>query len=235
MKYGKDAKMKIEIIYEDNHIIVIEKPVNIPVQEDRTGDMDLLNAIKEDIKIRYNKPGNVYLGLVHRLDRPVGGVMIFAKTSKAASRLSDAVRRHAFDKEYVAVVRGKPVYPRSRLENFLVKDKKENQVYVTEEGVEGAKKAILEYELLASSGDLSLVSVHLLTGRPHQIRVQLANIGCPIFGDQKYGSSVNKPGQQIALWARQLGFQHPVKKEPVSFKSMPPKEEPWKQFSAYLK
>nr|WP_147803365.1 RNA pseudouridine synthase [Alkalicoccus halolimnae]TXF86238.1 RNA pseudouridine synthase [Alkalicoccus halolimnae] len=227
--------MKIEIIYEDNHIIVVEKPVNIPVQEDRTGDLDLLSAVKEDIKIRYNKPGNVYLGLIHRLDRPVGGVMVFAKTSKAASRLSDAVRRHAFDKEYAAVVRGKPVYPRSRLEDFLVKDKQENQVYVTEEGVEGAKKAILEYELLASSGDLSLLSVNLLTGRPHQIRVQLANIGFPIFGDQKYGSSVNKPGQQIALWAGQLGFQHPVKKEPVSFKSFPPKEEPWKQFSAYLK
>ncbi|KZE37733.1 RNA pseudouridine synthase [Bhargavaea cecembensis] len=223
--------MSIAIIYEDNHLLVVEKPVNMPVQEDRTGDMDLLNALKEMIKDRDNKPGNVYLGLVHRLDRPVGGAIVFAKTSKAASRLSDILRRRDMDREYIAVVRGNPPKENGRLEHHLLKDKKENKVSVVKPGVKEAKKAVLNYEVLGRKGDLTLVSVRLETGRPHQIRVQLSAIGCPLYGDQKYGASVNRPGQQIALWSRSLSFTHPVKKEPVCVTSLPPSAEPWSYWS----
>lgn len=224
----------IPIIYEDNHVIVVEKPVNIPVQEDATGDKDMLTLLKEDIKIRYQKPGNVYLGLVHRLDRPVGGVMVFARTSKAASRLSDAMRRQAFDKKYLAVVRGKPKKTSGRLEHYLWKDKQKNQVSAVNEGVEGAKKAVLEYKVIASHEDLTLVDIELFTGRPHQIRVQLAEIGCPIYGDQKYGSHINKHGEQIALWSHELSFEHPVKKETVFYSSQPPQTYPWDIFQKYI-
>lgn len=224
----------ISILYEDNHVIVVEKPVNIPVQEDESRDKDMLTLLKEDIKVRYQKPGNVYLGLVHRLDRPVGGVMVFAKTSKAASRLSDAMRRHAFDKKYLAVLRGTPAKSFARLEHFLWKDKQKNQVFVVKEGTPGAKKALLEYNVLASREGLSLAEVELFTGRPHQIRVQLAQISTPIYGDQKYGSHVNKPGEQIALWSHRLTFTHPVKKEEMHFESTPPDNYPWKLFSKHI-
>lgn len=219
--------MTIPILYEDNHLMVVEKPVNMPVQEDRTGDKDLLTALKEMIKERDNKPGNVYLGLVHRLDRPVGGAIVFAKTSKAASRLSDALRRRDMDREYIAVVRGRLPKDKGRLEHQLLKDKKENKVSVVKPGVKDAKKAVLDYEVLGRKGDLTLVSVRLETGRPHQIRVQLSTVGCPLYGDQKYGASVNRPGQQIALWSKALAFTHPVKKEPLFFTSLPPEVEPW--------
>lgn len=225
----------ISIIYEDNHVIVVEKPVNIPVQEDSTGDKDMLTLIKEDIKVRYQKPGNVYLGLVHRLDRPVGGVMVFAKTSKAASRLSDAMRRQAFDKKYLAVVRGRPKQSSARLEHYLWKDKQKNQVFAVKEGVPEAKKAVLSYEVLASANNLTLVEVELFTGRSHQIRVQLAEIGTPIYGDQKYGSKVNKPGEQIALWSHELAFEHPVKKETMAHESLPPNKYPWDLFTGNIR
>jgi 23S rRNA pseudouridine1911/1915/1917 synthase len=222
--------MTIPVLYEDNHIVVIEKPVNLPVQEDQTGDRDVLSQLKEDVKQRYNKPGNVYIGMIHRLDRPVGGVMVFARTSKAASRLSDAVRRHAFDKEYLAVVRGQPVHKAGRLENYLLKDTDKNQVYVKKEGTPGAKQAVLEYRVQEQQKDLALLEVNLMTGRPHQIRVQLSHAGMPIYGDQKYGSHVNQPGEQIALWSHRLTFVHPVKKEEMTFVSSPPAEFPWSQF-----
>ncbi|MBD8003706.1 RluA family pseudouridine synthase [Bacillus norwichensis] len=218
--------MKIQILYEDNHLLVVEKPVNLPVQEDNSGDKDLLSALKEDIKIRYQKPGNVFLGLVHRLDRPVGGVMVFAKTSKAASRLSDAIRRQKFERTYLAVVRGIP-QKEARLEHYLYKDQRNNIVKVVPATHKQGKKSILEYRVLASSENLSLLSVRLLTGRSHQIRVQLSTIGHPLYGDQKYGQNVNRPGQQIALWANTLEFEHPTKKDTVRFESKPPKEYPW--------
>ncbi len=219
-------QMKIQILYEDNHLLVVEKPVNLPVQEDNSGDKDLLSALKEDIKIRYQKPGNVFLGLVHRLDRPVGGVMVFAKTSKAASRLSDAIRRQKFERTYLAVVRGIP-QKEARLEHYLYKDQRNNIVKVVPATHKQGKKSILEYRVLASSENLSLLSVRLLTGRSHQIRVQLSTIGHPLYGDQKYGQNVNRPGQQIALWANTLEFEHPTKKDTVRFESKPPKEYPW--------
>lgn len=219
--------MKLNVLYEDNHLIFVDKPVNVPVQEDESQDMDLLTMVKADIKERFNKPGNVYVGLVHRLDRPVGGVMVFAKTSKAASRISDVIRRQKMDKSYLAIVRGKPKQTSGRLEDYLVKDKKKNMVRTSGPDHKEAKKAILEYELLGTKEDLSLVSINLITGRPHQIRVQFASRGLPLYGDQKYGVKVNKPGQQIALWSETLAFEHPTKKEEIRVQSAPPSEYPW--------
>ncbi|GGJ96148.1 RNA pseudouridine synthase [Lentibacillus kapialis] len=219
--------MNIPILYEDNHLLVVEKPVNIPVQEDNTRDKDLLTMLKEDIKIRYQKPGNVYLALVHRLDRPVGGVMVFAKTSKAASRLSDVIRRNALEKRYLAVVRGNPSNSHGVLKDFLLKDRRENKVHVVSSKTTGAKKAVLDFEVIGTNTGLGLLAINLHTGRSHQIRIQLANIGCPIFGDQKYGYKVNKPGQQIALWSRSLAFEHPTKKEITKCETLPSDAYPW--------
>lgn len=219
--------MKIPIIYEDNHLLVVEKPVNIPVQEDSSGDSDLLNLLKKDIKIRYQKPGNVFLGLVHRLDRPVGGVMVYAKTSKAASRLSDVIRRNELDRNYLAIVRGVPRKKQGMLEDYLFKDTKKNKVHAVSSDHRQAKKAILEYKVIKSAEQLSLLSIRLHTGRSHQIRVQLSAFGFPLYGDQKYGQQVNRSGQQIALWAHALSFPHPTTKEIKQFESRPPKEYPW--------
>ncbi|NJJ37977.1 RluA family pseudouridine synthase [Paenibacillus apii] len=216
-----------DILFEDNHLLGIVKPVNIPVQEDATGDTDLLTLLKEDVKRRYNKPGNVFMGLVHRLDRPVGGAMIFAKTSKAASRLSESVRSRSFRKGYLTVVHGKLPAASGRLRDILLKNAKTNTVTVVREGTPGGKEAVLDYTVLGFAEGLSLVKVDLLTGRSHQIRVQLAHAGCPLYGDQKYGAAVNKPGQQIALWSSLVGFPHPVTKQEVELISLPPRQYPW--------
>lgn len=221
----------VPILFEDNHVLGVSKPVNIPSQEDATGDPDMLTILKQDIKDRYNKPGNVYLGLVHRLDRPVGGAMVFAKTSKAASRLSESVRNRSFRKRYVAVVHGIPAKTSGRLVDMLYKDVRTNTVHVTSKGTDGAKEAILDYNVLHSAEDYSLVLIELHTGRPHQIRVQLSHAGHPLFGDQKYGNKVNKAGQQIALWSILVGFPHPVSKEDITIRSMPPSVYPWSLFS----
>lgn len=220
---------EMAILFEDNHLLGIEKPVNVPTQEDASGDPDLLNLLKEDLKQRYQKPGNVYLGLVHRLDRPVGGAMIFAKTSKAASRLAEAVRSRRFSKTYVAVVHGAPPQRQGRLTDTLLKDERTNTVSVVPAGTPGGKEARLDYKVLGVAAEerLSLVQVELHTGRPHQIRVQMSRIGCPLYGDQKYGAALNKPGQQIALWSLYVGFPHPVGKQPVDLISLPPRQFPW--------
>ncbi|MBP2076928.1 RluA family pseudouridine synthase [Oceanobacillus polygoni] len=220
--------MEISVLYEDNHLLLVEKPVNIPVQADRTGDNDFLSMLKQDLKVRYQKPGNVFLGLVHRLDRPVGGAMVFAKTSKAASRMSDLVRRQAIERKYLAVVRGMPTQTEAKLEHYLLKNNRENKVYTVAANHKQAKKAVLDYKVIANTEGLSLLSVQLHTGRPHQIRVQLSSNRTPIYGDQKYGQKVNRPGQQIALWAHTLRFEHPIKKEIIEVTSSPPEEKhPW--------
>ncbi|MCL6602284.1 MAG: RluA family pseudouridine synthase [Paenibacillus sp.] len=231
---GQNGLSSIEILYEDNHLLGIVKPVNIPVQEDATGDLDLLNILKEDVKQRYNKPGNVYMGLVHRLDRPVGGAMVFAKTSKSASRLSESVRSRSFRKIYLTVVHGKLPSSKGRLIDTLLKDEKSNTVSVVRKGTPGGKEAILDYTVLGTSEGFSLLKVDLLTGRSHQIRVQLSSIGCPLYGDQKYGASVNKPGQQIALWSALVGFPHPTTKEEINIISLPPQSHPWNLWSQEL-
>ena len=212
---------KLKILYEDNHIIVVEKKPNIPSQSDKTGDIDMLTLVKSYIKEKYNKPGNVYLGLVHRLDRPVGGIMIFAKTSKAASRLSNQVREKIFKKKYLAVVDGKFEKNQGTLEDYLYKDERHNMSKVVKKEKKNSKLAKLDYKVLKYNPvkDLSLVEVNLHTGRHHQIRVQLSNFGHSIFGDQKYGT--RGKGKQIALWAYELTIVHPVTKEELTFKDFP--------------
>lgn len=219
--------MKIPILFEDNHLLLVEKPMNIPVQADSSGDLDLLTMLKNELKIRNQKPGNVYLGLVHRLDRPVGGAMVFAKTSKAASRLSDMIRRHVIERNYLAVVHGIPNKKRGQLVHYLHKDHRKNKVFVVSPNHPNAKKAVLDFEVMESKKGFSLLSLNLHTGRPHQIRVQLSTMGNPIFGDQKYGEHLNKAGQQLALWAHSLYFEHPVRKEPLGVYSFPPSGYPW--------
>jgi 23S rRNA pseudouridine1911/1915/1917 synthase len=219
-----------KIIFEDNHLLVVEKPVNIPVQGDNSNDIDLLNILKQDLKKRYNKPGEVYLGLVHRLDRPVGGIMVFAKTSKSAARLSDQIRTRTFKKIYLAIVRGIPPTAKCTLRDYLLKDSTTNMVSVVSQNTIDAKEAILDYEVLKTVGELSLLQVQLHTGRPHQIRVQLSHAGYTLYGDQRYGVGVNKPGQQIALWANSITFLHPTKKEEMTLICEVPKTEPWVKF-----
>jgi 23S rRNA pseudouridine1911/1915/1917 synthase len=234
---GKNTP-SIPILYEDNHLLIVVKPPNMPTQADDSLDLDLLTALKEDIKQRYAKPGSVYLGLVHRLDRPVGGVMVFAKTSKAASRLSESVRSRDFGKCYWAIVHGTPNNAEDKLVHYLVKDTKTNMVTAVDKKHPEAKEAILEYKTLGSENGLSLVYVQLHTGRSHQIRVQFASIGSPLYGDQRYGEHLNKAGQQIALWSAELSFEHPTLKERLTFQSLPPVTSyPWNTWNEkmYLK
>lgn len=225
---------EIEILFEDNHLLGISKPVNVPTQEDASGDLDLLTLLKQDLKERYNKPGNVYLGLVHRLDRPVGGAMIFAKTSKAASRLSETVRGRHFRKIYVAVVHGKLPARKGTLRHTLLKDSKTNTVTAVPKGTAGGKDAVLDYQVIGETDRYSLVHIELHTGRSHQIRVQMKEVGCPLFGDQKYGAKLNKPGQQIALWSVIAAFPHPVTKEDVVLQSLPAREFPWVEWPSHI-
>ncbi len=211
--------MDLSVIYEDNHIIVVKKPPMILSQGDGTGDPDMLSYVKEYIKVKYSKPGNVYAGLVHRLDRPVGGVMVFARTSKAASRLSEQIRNDEFIKEYAAVVHGEPER-QGVFEDWLVRDAASNNTGIARKDAPGAKCARLEYKVIRSMGGLSEVRILLLTGRHHQIRVQFASRGFPIFGDIRYGDPLEKGG--IALFAYRLSFVHPVSKERLSFEADPP-------------
>jgi 23S rRNA pseudouridine1911/1915/1917 synthase len=224
-------KPTFTILYEDNHLLVVVKPVNVPVQGDQSGDMDLLTLVKADLKGRYQKPGQVFVGLVHRLDRPVGGVMVFAKTSKAAARLAEQIRLHEFKKLYYAVARGILQNSTGRLAHYLRKEPQTNTVKIVTETEPGAKKAVLDYQVIAVSGGLSLVKIDLQTGRSHQIRVQMAALGHPLYGDQKYGAKLNRPGEQIALWAAQIEFKHPTKAEWLQFASEPPQEYPWDLFT----
>ncbi len=214
----------MKIIYEDNHLLVVLKPINIPVQEDDSKDLDMLTYLKKYLKEKYNKPGNVYLGLVHRLDRPVSGIMVFAKTSKAASRLSEQIRNHTFKKEYMAVLCGKTP-KKDILVDKLLKNPKTNTTIVSEKG----KEAILSYELIKYKNNYSLVKINLETGRSHQIRVQFSSRGYPLYGDQRYNKKA-LPKQQIALFANRLEFIHPVTKEKLFFEEELPNFEPWNIF-----
>ena len=198
----EDGKVmnKLNVLYEDNHIIVVEKPVNVLSQGDNSGDVSLLDMVKDYVKVKYNKPGNVYIGLVHRLDRPVGGAMVFAKTSKAASRLSEQVRNKTFKKTYRAVIHGTMNKESDTLKDYLYKNKKTNMVSVVNKDHKEAKNAELSYKTLDRKDGFSLVEIDLKTGRPHQIRVQFASRKHPLFGDQRYGQDVNKKGDQNELY-----------------------------------
>ena len=211
----------MKVIYEDNHLIVVVKEPNIPSQADKTGDIDMLTLVKNYVKEKYNKPGEAYIGLVHRLDRPVGGIMVFARTSKAASRLSEQIRNKNFKKRYLAVVDGKFDKKQGSLTDYLYKDERNNMSKVVSETKKNAKLAKLDYEVLNydDKRDLSLVKIDLHTGRHHQIRVQMANAGHSLFGDQKYG--LRGKQKQIRLWAYEIEFEHPTTKEKLNFVEYP--------------
>lgn len=215
---------KLEILYEDNHVIVVYKPANILSQSDATGDIDMLTLIKEYIKDKYNKPGNVYLGLVHRLDRPVQGVMVFAKTSKAAARLTKQIQNHEFQKHYLAIINGILDEKKGEFCDYL--EKLENGNTVITDSMHG-KESILKYEVLKEMDNSSLVRIELVTGRHHQIRVQFASRGYSLVGDQRYGKEDKK---QICLCSYQLSFLHPITKERMNFERYPQKDDSWKLF-----
>ncbi len=225
------GKYVIDVLYEDNHLLVVVKPPNLPAQADSSGDDDLLSIMKRYIGNKYQKPGNVYLGLVHRLDRPVGGVMVLARTSKAAARLSAAFAAHEQDKRYLAVLQGELREART-LEDDLLKDGSTGMVRAVPAGTPGAKHARLATRPLASREGLTLAEVTLYTGRAHQIRVQHAHAGVPLWGDARYGGG--RPGQQIALWAASLAFEHPTRHEAMRFTSAPPRQGAWRAFEGEI-
>jgi len=231
-KFRKEERTDsgIRILYEDNHLLVVEKPVNLPVQADASGDLDLLTLLKDYIRARYDKPGEVYLGLVHRLDRPVGGAMVFAKTSKAAARLSAQFASREAKKRYCAIVHGRPK-SKDTLTDWLYKDETTFSSRVVPPETEGAKQARLSYALLGQAEDTAMLDIELGTGRPHQIRVQLMHAGYPIVGDQRYGTG-EQAGEQIRLWAYALTLSHPTLKESMTFFSAPPWSE--SMFSAQI-
>ncbi|MGN1370078.1 MAG: RluA family pseudouridine synthase [Aristaeellaceae bacterium] len=208
----------VNIVYEDNHVIVAVKPPNMLSQADQTKDADILSELKEYIRIKYKKPGNVYLGLVHRLDRPVGGLMVFARTSKAAARLSAQMREHEMGREYLCVTEGQ-VKDKFTLINYLIQNERMNRVMVCDADERGAQEAILHGHCLGRKNGTSLCSLRLETGRKHQIRVQMKEIGAPLWGDHRYGHGI--PGQQIALWGYKLTFEHPTTKNIMTFQHLP--------------
>ena len=225
------GRFSIPVLYEDNHLLVAVKPPNLPSQADSSGDEDLLGILKGYIGKKYQKPGNVYLGLVHRLDRPVGGAMVFARTSKAAARLSKAFAAHAQDRRYLAVLQGELREERA-MDDWLLKGA-DGMVRVVGPDTAGAKRALLTSRPLAVCGGRTLTEVTLGTGRSHQIRVQHAHAGFPLWGDARYGGG--RPGEQIALWAYRLGFEHPTRHEQLSFTAPPPDSGAWRDFQDAIK
>lgn len=215
----------INVLYEDNHLLVVEKPINVPVQEDDSKDPDFLNMLKEYIKVKYNKPGEVYLGMIHRLDRPVGGVMVFARTSKAAERLSEQIINKKFKKEYYAVVDGVMTEPRGTFVDNILKNERNNTVKIDDRG----KEAILEYKVIKEIDRNTLVKINLKTGRKHQIRLQFSSRNYPLFGDQRYNPRAIV-GEQIALFAKKVEFIHPTTKEEMVFELELPNRIPFKSF-----
>ena len=220
----------LQVLFEDNHILAVNKRAGDIVQGDKTGDMPLSDIAKIYLKNKYNKPGNVFLGVVHRIDRPTSGVVMFAKTSKALVRLNEMLRQKKIDKTYWAIVKNKPKNPTGTLIHYLKKNSRNNKTTVYDQPQSGAKKAVLHYKHLASSDNYHLLEIDLETGRPHQIRAQLAKIGSPIKGDLKYGFSRSNPDGGISLHARRIKFLHPVKKEPVEIEAPLPQNDLWQVF-----
>ena len=222
----------MEILYEDNHIIIINKKAGVLVQGDKTGDTPLMDLVKDYIKVKYNKPGNVYLGVVHRLDRPTSGIVMFAKTSKALSRLNELFRHDKVDKTYWAVVKNMPKKSEATLTHYLIKNERTNKSTAHDVEKPRTKKSILHYKLIARSDHYYLLDVNLETGRHHQIRCQLSKIGSPIKGDLKYGAERSNPDGSISLHARSLSFTHPVSKEQISVTAPVPNDTLWKDLES---
>ena len=225
----------MEVLYEDHHIIAVNKTCNEIVQGDKTGDTPLSETVKAYIKDKYNKPGEVFLGVTHRLDRPTSGVVLFARTSKALTRLNEMFKSHEqIKKTYWAIVQGAAKVPEARLENWLVRNEAQNKSYIAKPGAKEAKQAILSYKTLVKGEHYTLLEVNLETGRHHQIRCQLAAIGCPIKGDLKYGAKRSNPDGGICLHARKIEFIHPVKKENICITASVPNDSLWQQFAALV-
>lgn len=222
----------MKVVYEDNHIIIVDKCSGEIVQGDKTGDKPLSDTVKEYIKEKYNKPGNVFLGVVHRLDRPVSGLVVFAKTSKALSRLNDMFRTGDVHKTYWAVVKRCDIAHEGTLTDWLTRNERQNKSYAHEREVPGAKKAVLKYKVRAVADNYMLIEVTLLTGRHHQIRCQLAHMGCPIKGDLKYGAPRSNPDGSISLLSRRVEFVHPVSKETIVAYADVPNDRLWHDLSA---
>ncbi len=220
---------ELVVLHEDNHIIVVLKPQNLPSCPDESGDESMLDRVREYVREKYQKKGNVYIGLVHRLDRPTGGVMVFARTSKAAARLSEQMKSGDFEKKYLAVLVGTPRPEKGRLTGWLKKNEINNTVYLCPQGTDGAKPASLDYETVGKTEKYSLAEISLHTGRSHQIRVQMAGVAHPVYGDMRYGGEKAQKGK-LALWAYSLAFTHPVTKERMRFLCAPPEEAPWTLF-----
>lgn len=227
---SKNTSIANRILYEDNHIVVVNKLPSEIVQGDKTGDTPLSDTVKQYIKEKYNKPGNVFVGVVHRLDRPVSGVTVFAKTSKALSRLNEMIKNREIKKTYWAIVKQPPSEPTATLKNFLARNQKKNKSFVYPKPVPDSKEAVLSYQLKASSNDYHLLEVDLQTGRHHQIRAQLSAIGSPIKGDLKYGFPRSNKDASISLHARKVEFLHPVKKEAMAIVADPPHDALWDYF-----
>lgn len=221
------------VVYEDNHIIVVNKTASEIVQADKTGDTPLSETVKQYLKEKYQKPGNVFLGVTHRLDRPVSGLVIFAKTSKALTRLNEMFRTGGVKKTYWAIVKNPPKEPEGELTHFLVRNEKQNKSYAYDKEVSNSKKAVLDYRLIGRSENYYLLEVDLKTGRHHQIRCQLAKMGCPIKGDLKYGSPRSNPDGSICLHARRVRFVHPVSKEQIVLEAPLPEGNLWKGFELF--
>lgn len=221
----------MRVVYEDNHIIVVYKESGEIVQGDKTGDTPLSDIVKDYIKEKYQKPGNVFLGVVHRLDRPVSGLVVFARTSKALSRLNEMFRTGDVHKTYWAITKEQPAELDGRLEHWLVRNEKQNKSYAYTREKPGAKKAILEYKVVGRTDNYNLLEVHLLTGRHHQIRCQLAAMGCPIKGDLKYGARRSNPDGSISLLSRRVQFVHPVSKQLIDIVSPVPDDNLWQDIS----
>lgn len=217
----------MNVVYEDNHIIIVNKQSGEIVQGDKTGDTPLSDIVKQYIKDKYNKPGNVFLGVVHRLDRPVSGLVVFAKTSKALSRLNEMFRTGDVHKTYWAIVKKNDIAPEATLTDWLTRNERQNKSYAHNREVPGAKKAVLSYNVRSVSDNYMLLEVRLMTGRHHQIRCQLAHMGCPIKGDLKYGSPRSNPDGSISLMSRRVEFVHPVSKETIAVEAPVPNDRLW--------
>ena len=226
--------MKNEVLFEDNHVIVVNKLPGDIVQADKTKDAPLREAVQNYLKVKYNKPGNVFAGLVHRIDRPVSGVVVFARTSKALARLNQIFSQREVKKVYWAVVDKAPSNPEGHLVNYLRKNERQNKGYVVDESTKDAKRAELKYKLVAESDRYFLLEVELLTGRHHQVRAQLAKIDCRIKGDLKYGAARSNPNGSIHLHARRVEFIHPVTKEKLVIIARPPKDPIWDHFNKIM-